>query len=106
MPEGLSLQERLQALRLIDNERRWYSVDDKRVCLICERIISGQEIRISGGPDHYQLACPTDGCPGNSSHWLLYRPPDGNARPPAPSPGVLGEIDFFPDPELPPASSI
>lgn len=98
MSEQFSSQERLRILRLADHERRWYSVEDKRVCLICERIISGHEIRISGSPDDYQLACPTEGCPGNTSHWFLYRP---SPQPPlpAPAPGALGEIDFLSDSE-------
>ena len=79
MSQELSSQERLKILRLTDEERRWYTVDDKRLCLICERIISGREIRIEGGPEKFSLACPTDGCPGTYSHWFLYRPAAGSA---------------------------
>ncbi|MEO5717287.1 MAG: hypothetical protein ABIR29_01800 [Chthoniobacterales bacterium] len=105
MSEEFSPQERLQILRLNDHERRWYSVDDKRVCLICERIISGREIRISGGPGHYQFACPTDGCLGNTSHWLLYRPTE-DGRPQNSPVGGFGEMDFFAAPEQSQASSV
>lgn len=69
-----SSDKRLEILRLTDFERRWYSVDDKRFCVICERLISGRDIRIFGEPGNYSLGCPTEDCPGNFSHWLLYRP--------------------------------
>ncbi|MEO7723248.1 MAG: hypothetical protein ABIU29_00945 [Chthoniobacterales bacterium] len=96
MSEEISLQERLQILRLTDGARRWYSVDDKLVCLICERIISGREILISGRPDQYELACPTKDCPGNASHWLLFAPmADHRAK--APGPDGKGEMDFLSD---------
>lgn len=95
MSQNYSTQERLRILRLSDHERRWYSVDDKRLCLICERIISGRQIEISGGPKEYALACPTPDCPGTFSHWFLYRPSD--IRPQMSSIEGTGEIDFLSD---------
>lgn len=71
-------EDRLRILQKSDLERHWYTVDDKRVCILCEHIISGRDIRISGGPEEYSLACPTPGCPGNSTHWLLFRPASQN----------------------------
>ena len=93
MTEELSPEERFQILRRTDGERRWYTVDDKRLCLICERIISGREIRISGGPEKFSLGCPTDGCPGTYSHWLLYRPTPG--QPAISAKDGSGEMDFL-----------
>ncbi len=89
----------MQILRLTDTERRWYTVDDKRLCLICERIISGREIRVEGGPETFTLGCPTAGCPGNFSHWYLYRPAAAAAPAPAPVPATegTGEMDFLAD---------
>lgn len=94
MPEELSLEERLLILRETDTERRWYSVDDKRLCLICEQIISGRGIRIDGGPDNYRLGCPTLGCTGEFSHWLLYRPTPAELESLAPD--AAGVIDILP----------
>lgn len=95
MTEELSPEERLRILRLTDLKRRWYTVEDKRLCLICERVISGGEIRISGGPANYRLSCPTPDCPGTFSHWFLYRP---SAPPPAaPLKDGAGEMDFLSD---------
>lgn len=90
----ISPQERLQILRLTDTERRWYTVDDKRLCLICERIISGRDIRVDGGPESFSLGCPTASCPGTFSHWYLYRPPAATP-PPAPAEDGAGEMDFL-----------
>ena len=96
MPEELSPEDRLAILRLTDHERRWYTVDDKRLCLICEQIISGRQIRIEGGPENFTLGCPTTDCPGNVSHWFLYRP-TAAAPPPAPAMDGAGEVDFLAD---------
>lgn len=78
-------QERLEILRAADLERHWYSLDEKRVCGICEKIISGREIEIRGSAGDYTLHCPTDGCPANFSHWRLFR-----------LPAAVGEFSFFP----------
>jgi hypothetical protein len=97
----LSPHDRLRVLRETDLERRWYSVDDKRICLVCERVIDGRDIRISGGPDKYHLGCPTQDCPGNFSHWLLYQSNaaqvNGRRVEEAVEAGSVGEIDFMSD---------
>ena len=65
-------EDRLQVLRAIDLERKWYSLDDKRVCVVCERVITGRQIKITkllNGA--ITLKCPTPGCPANFRHWLL-----------------------------------
>ena len=84
----------MRVLRLTDHERRWYTVDDKRHCLICERIISGREVRISGGPAKYLLGCPTLDCPGTFSHWFLYRPSPVHPATPSPDSGADESILF------------
>ena len=81
MLEELNEEQRLTILQDLDLERRWYSIDDKRICTVCERIISGREIQITGTPGNYSLRCPTEGCPSNFSHWFLFRlPPDPNEK--------------------------
>jgi len=90
----LDSQERLEILRKVDNHRRWYSLDDKRVCAVCDRIISGRQIEIRGGPECYTLHCPTDGCPSNFSHWFLYRLSDGDGDSASPPTGT-GEVSFL-----------
>jgi hypothetical protein len=80
MPKHLSPEERLNILRAGDRLRKWRSLDDKRICLLCERVITGQQIEI--WRDHrgrYLLKCPTNGCPAIAAHWFYV----GNATAPA-----------------------
>ena len=62
----LSDVERLKLLRELDRSSRWYSLDDKRVCGLCERLFSGREIRfLPQEPSGYALRCPTGDCPAD-----------------------------------------
>ena len=65
-------EERLAILKAADSARKWYSLDDKRVCVICDRVFTGRQIDIqSDRKGRYFLACPTPTCPSNISHWFL-----------------------------------
>jgi hypothetical protein len=65
-------EERLAILKAADSARKWYSLDDKRVCVICDRVFTGRQIDIqSDRKGRYFLACPTPACPSNISHWFL-----------------------------------
>jgi hypothetical protein len=75
MESPLSSQDRLKILQTVDNLRRWSSLDDKRLCAICDRVIYGHQIQIRRERDQYTLHCPTNGCPSNFSHWFLYHAP-------------------------------
>jgi hypothetical protein len=71
MPRHLIPEERLQILRKADRFRRWNSLDDERVCVVCERIFSGRQIEIIRDQRGRQLLkCPTDGCPSFVAHWF------------------------------------
>jgi hypothetical protein len=66
------LDERLAILKAADSARKWHSLDDKRVCVICDRVFTGRQIDIqSDQKGHYFLACPTPTCTSNISHWFL-----------------------------------
>jgi len=95
MQERLNSQERLEILRTVDKHRRWYSLDDKRVCAVCDKVISGRQIGIRGGPGRYTLHCPTPDCPSNFSHWFLYRPLDADGTS-IPFPPTTAEMSFLP----------
>jgi hypothetical protein len=65
-------EERLAILKAADSARKWYSVDDKRVCVICDRVFTGRQIDIqSDQKGRYLLACPTPTCPSDISHGFL-----------------------------------
>lgn len=85
-------EEKLAILREQDSSRLWSSLDDQRVCAVCERIFSGRQIEFhlrSNGS--YQLRCPTSDCPSTTSHWLPCVTPAGS-RPVATG---KGEFSFL-----------
>jgi hypothetical protein len=43
-PIELSEGEKLEILQRLDQFRLWYSLDEKRYCLVCGNIITGREI--------------------------------------------------------------
>ncbi len=98
MEPSLSLDERLVLLRKIDHCSRWYSLDDKRICGICERVFSGRQIRFQKQAQiGYALRCPTEDCPADFSHWLMWSDrEESTVR--FPNPGVQperGEFSFL-----------
>jgi hypothetical protein len=72
----VKLGDRLSILRAGDRFRRWNSVDDLRVCNVCERKFKGRQVeirRFAGGKS--KLYCPTLGCPSGPHQWLYPRAP-------------------------------
>jgi hypothetical protein len=71
---SLTEADRLEALRRLDQFRRWHSLDDKRYCLCCRKIINGWQVRIvSGSTDSapLRLVCPTQSCESIPMDWVL-----------------------------------
>ena len=65
-------EQRLDILRAADDERTWYSLDDKRVCAVCDRIFSGRQVEIQRDQrGRFMLCCPTPGCSSTISQWFL-----------------------------------
>ena len=74
MTANVKLDDRLLLLRVGDRFRRWNSLDDQRVCSVCERKFKGRQIeirRLPGG--RYKLCCPTLGCASGPHQWLYSR---------------------------------
>ena len=69
----LSPQEKLGALRALDQFRTWGSLEDQRRCLACGQTITGAQIRVVG-PAPFRLQCPTPGCPAIPMDWSLSIP--------------------------------
>ncbi|MEO8440529.1 MAG: hypothetical protein ABI540_09955 [Spartobacteria bacterium] len=95
MKKAVPPEQRLTILRATDRERRWPSLDDKRACVVCERIFNGHEVVISGKAPSYSLGCPTPGCPSTFSHWFLIHLGAEKATP-SPPLAATGEFSFFP----------
>jgi hypothetical protein len=70
----LSDDEKLEALRRLDQFRRWQSLDEKRYCLVCGKLIAGRQIRVGGGTrgnGPLRLSCPTERCNSIPMDWVL-----------------------------------
>ena len=93
MAASLLPEEKLAILQATDTRRKWYSLDDQRVCVLCDRTITGRQIEItreSTGP--YSLHCPTPGCPSVPSDWFY----QGNACTPSGRARLrVGEADMW-----------
>jgi hypothetical protein len=70
----LSDEEKLQALRRLDQFREWHSLGEKRYCLVCGNLISGRQIQVAGGTrgnGPLRLSCPTERCNSIPMDWVL-----------------------------------
>jgi hypothetical protein len=70
----LSDDEKLEALRRLDQFRQWHSLDDKRYCLVCGTIVIGRQIQVAGGTrgnGPLRLSCPTERCNSIPMDWVL-----------------------------------
>jgi hypothetical protein len=73
-PSPLSDAQKLAALRTLDQFREWHSLDEKRYCLVCGKIITGQQIQVTGGTPGdgpQRLNCPTERCSSIPMDWAL-----------------------------------
>jgi len=70
----LSDADKLDALRRLYQFRHWRSLDEKRYCLVCGKIITGQQIEVAGGTrgkGSLRLSCPTERCNSVPMDWVL-----------------------------------
>ena len=73
-PVNLSEIDKLEALRKLDQFRAWHSLEDKRYCLVCGNLITGEQINLIGGTSGngpLQPSCPTEGCHSIPMDWVL-----------------------------------
>lgn len=67
----LNGEEKLAALRAADPFRHWNSLDDERVCFLCERTFTGRQVEITRGRvGRYVLQCPTERCASSPHEWV------------------------------------
>ena len=74
LPITLSGADKLDVLRAVDQFRQWQSLNEKRYCLVCGKIITGQQIQVAGGThsdEPLQLSCPTAQCNSIPMDWVL-----------------------------------
>ena len=73
-PIEVSAGEKLELLQRLDRYRKWQSLDEKRYCLACGRIIEGRDILVVGGTrgtGPLRLVCPTSGCHSIAMDWVI-----------------------------------
>ena len=73
-PVTLSDADKLDALRRLDQFRQWHSLDEKRYCLVCGKLITGRQIQVAGGTrgnGPLRLNCPTEQCNSIPMDWVL-----------------------------------
>jgi hypothetical protein len=67
-------EEKLEVLRRLDQFRQWHSLDEKRYCLVCGKLISGRQIQVAGGTrgnGPLRVSCPTEKCNSIPMDWVL-----------------------------------
>jgi hypothetical protein len=70
----LSDEDKLDALRRLDRFREWRSLDERRYCLVCGKIITGRQVQMAGGAcgeGPLRLSCPTEQCNSIPMDWAL-----------------------------------
>jgi hypothetical protein len=73
-PVRLRDADKLDVLRRLDQFRQWRSLDEKHFCLVCGKIITGQQIQVAGGTrgnGPLRLSCPTERCNSIPMDWIL-----------------------------------
>jgi hypothetical protein len=74
LPITLSDEDKLEVLRRLDQFRPWPTLDEKRYCLVCGKIITGRQIQVAGGTygnGPLRLSCPTERCHSIPMDWVL-----------------------------------
>jgi len=72
-----SPEEKLYALRYLDEFRFWHSLNDVRSCRRCGRSLTGEQVLViepeeRGGES--RLQCPTRGCASSPADWVYADP--------------------------------
>jgi len=62
--------DKLAILQRADHFRAWESLDDKRVCVLCDKTFTGHDVVISHDDRGDQLRCPTRECLSHVHQWV------------------------------------
>jgi hypothetical protein len=67
----VTADEKLRILRQQDPLRNWQSLDDARVCVLCDQSINGHLVKFRKDRNGLVFAaCPTRSCEGTPSEWV------------------------------------
>jgi hypothetical protein len=53
-----NVEEKLEILRTLALGHRWNSLEDQRVCVICQQIFTGREVKLIRGRWPFHAALP------------------------------------------------
>jgi hypothetical protein len=68
----LASDEKLSALRSVDPNHAWKSLDDRCTCILCEYTFSGRQVELLvSSHGRVQATCPTEGCISSPNEWVL-----------------------------------
>jgi hypothetical protein len=73
-PIKFSEREKLDVLQRLDHYRKWRSLEEKRYCLVCGKIIAGHDLQVIGGTrgtGPLRVICSTRGCHSIPMDWVL-----------------------------------
>jgi hypothetical protein len=73
-PIRTGAEDKLAALRRLDESRAWNTLDDQLYCTGCKSIISGRQIEVVGGTNGLRalhLKCSTPGCLSTPADWIM-----------------------------------
>lgn len=76
---ALPPEKKLKLLQRLDQFRAWHTLNERRLCLGCGKIISGAEIKVTRGLRGLgllRLRCPSEDCNAGPMEWVE---PDGRA---------------------------
>jgi hypothetical protein len=74
--------DKLAVLQANDLRRKWHSLDDQRVCVLCDRLITGRQVEVTREPGGtFSVHCPTQGCPSVPSDWFYQGNSCSSSRP-------------------------
>jgi hypothetical protein len=69
---GMKIQatDKLAILQANDHFRDWRTLDDKRVCVLCDRQFTGHDVLVATAGKEVHLHCPTHNCKSGVHHWV------------------------------------
>ena len=70
MKTNTNYTDRLSILRANDHFRDWRTLDDERVCVLCDRQFTGHDVLIATAGKEVHLHCPTHNCKSGVHQWV------------------------------------
>ena len=62
--------DKLSILQVNDHFRDWHTLNEERVCALCDRKFTGHDVVISIAGDEAELRCPTPQCQSGVHQWV------------------------------------